>query len=189
MISYKQSNHLKSIAILMMLCLHLFNTLDYKGLFEPLLFVGTKPLIYYISLFGDACVPIFAFVSGYGLYYKFQKDPLNYWKYNLKRLKQLYLNFWIIIVLFPVTLGLLLHNEDYPGSSVKLIANVTGLFTSYNGAWWFFTIYVLFVFSSSFWFRLLNKINGKVYLVQLFLIYGICFMLEYISLQITLTGY
>ena len=69
-ISIQKSNQLKSIAILMMLCLHLFNT-DYKGLFQPLIFIGDQPLSYYISLFSDACVPIFAFVSGYGLYYSY----------------------------------------------------------------------------------------------------------------------
>ncbi len=69
-ISIKQSNQLKAIAILMMVFLHLFNR-GYEGLFEPVIFIGTRPLSFYISLFCDACVPIFAFVSGYGLYYKF----------------------------------------------------------------------------------------------------------------------
>lgn len=71
-ISIQKSSQLKAVAILMMLCLHLFNR-PYNGLFEPLLFIGTQPLSYYISLFCDACVPIFCFVSGYGFYYKFQK--------------------------------------------------------------------------------------------------------------------
>jgi surface polysaccharide O-acyltransferase-like enzyme len=66
-ISIQKTNQLKSVAILMMLCLHLFNQ-DYHGLFQPLLFVGSQPLSYYVSLFCDACVPIFAFVSGYGLF-------------------------------------------------------------------------------------------------------------------------
>jgi len=69
-ITLRQTSHLKAIAILMMLGLHLFNR-DYSGLFQPLIFVGKEPLSYYISLFCDACVPIFAFVSGYGLYYSY----------------------------------------------------------------------------------------------------------------------
>ena len=52
-ITLQKSNQLKSIAILMMLFLHLFNR-DYTGLFQPLLFVGNQPLSYYISLFCDA---------------------------------------------------------------------------------------------------------------------------------------
>lgn len=178
MISIQQSNHLKSIAILMMLCLHLFNTLDYEGLFKPLIYLGEKPLIYYISLFSDACVPIFAFVSGYGLYFKFQQNQSAYWTDNLKRLKRLYLNYWIIIFMFPVALGLLLHKKDYPGSIFTLIENLLAINTSYNGAWWFFTIYVLFLLTSSFWFKLLEKINPYCYLLVLLCLYLISFYLR-----------
>lgn len=174
-INIQQSNHLKSIAIIMMLCLHLFNTLDYQGLFEPLLYIGLKPLVYYLSLFCDACVPIFAFVSGYGLYFKYQQNPIIYRKDNLRRLKKLYLNYWIIVFLFPVGLGFLLGREDYPGSLVKLLGNLSAVVTSYNGAWWFFTIYVLFVVTSHFWFRLLDRINPFLFLTILFLVYVCCF--------------
>jgi len=89
----------------MMLFLHLFNTLDYQNLFQP--------LVYYLSLFGDACVPIFAFVSGYGLYYKYSKSTATYSKDNVVRLKKLYLNYWIIILLFPVALGFVLQFTGY----------------------------------------------------------------------------
>lgn len=69
MISIDKSHELKSIAALMMLCLHLFNNLNYDNLFTPLIFIRSKPLIYYTSLFCDACIPIFAFTTGYALYY------------------------------------------------------------------------------------------------------------------------
>lgn len=69
MIAVVKSNELKAIAALMMLCLHLFNNLNYNNLFTPLIFIGSKPLIYYISLFCDAYIPIFAFITGHGLYY------------------------------------------------------------------------------------------------------------------------
>lgn len=178
MISIQQSNHLKSIAILMMLCLHLFNTLNYKGLFEPLLYIGSKPLIYYVSLFCDACVPIFAFVSGYGLYFKYLQNQTIYRKDNLRRLKKMYLNYWIIIFLFPVGLGFLLGKENYPGSIIKLLGNLSAVVTSYNGAWWFFTIYILFVITSSLWFQLFSKIHAVFYLFLLSIVYMICFYLR-----------
>lgn len=78
-LSIQKSNQLKSIAILMMLYLHLLSK-DYNGLFQPLLFIGVQPLSYYISLFSDACVPIFAFVSGYGLYYSYLNNKNLYFK-------------------------------------------------------------------------------------------------------------
>ncbi len=173
-LSLNQSNQLKAIAILMMLCLHLFNK-DYKGLFLPIIFINDKPLSYYLSLFSDACVPIFAFVSGYGLYYKFLKSKNTYEKDNYKRIKKLFINYWIILLLFPLLIGGLIGKEGYPGSSLKFILNFLALDNSYNGAWWFFTIYVLFVLTSRFWFTLLNRINIIIYLFLLLILYVVAF--------------
>ncbi|WP_313114951.1 acyltransferase family protein [Aequorivita sediminis] len=173
-ISIQKSNQLKSIAILMMLCLHLFNT-DYKGLFQPLIFIGDQPLSYYISLFSDACVPIFAFVSGYGLYYSYVNKKDLYAKKNVERTKKLYTRYWIILLLFAVLLGWIMGTDGYPGSFQKFALNFTGLKGSYNGAWWFFTIYILFVFTSKFWFIVIDKVNPYLYLSFLFVIYVVAF--------------
>lgn len=173
-ITLQKTNQLKSIAILMMLCLHLFNQ-DYHGLFKPLLFVGRQPLSYYISLFSDACVPIFAFVSGYGLYYSYKENQQTYLKKNTERSKKLYVRYWIILILFVVLLGWILGKEGFPGDWQKFILTFTGIEPAYNGAWWFFTIYILFVFTSRFWFRLLDKLNPYFYLVGLLLVYIIAF--------------
>lgn len=162
----------------MMLFLHLFNTLDYQGLFQPLLYVGAKPLVYYISLFCDACVPIFSFVSGYGLYHKYLKSSSNFRKDNLISLKKLYINYWIIILLFPVALGLVLQFPGYPGSFTKFLVNFSGFDGTYNGAWWFLTTYVLFVLSSGFWFRLMHKYQSYWMLMVLLLIYILAFYLR-----------
>lgn len=158
----------------MMLCLHLFNQ-DYKGLFTPLLFIGQQPLSYYLSLFCDACVPIFAFVSGYGLYASYRNKPTEYLRKNTIRTRKLYIRYWIILFLFGVMLGYLLGKEGYPGSWQKFLLTFTGIKTYYNGAWWYFTIYILFIFTSLFWFRLLEKANPYFYLGLLFLIYVIAF--------------
>lgn len=158
----------------MMLCLHLFNR-DFEGLFEPLIFIGNVPLSYYISLFCDVCVPIFAFVSGYGLFFKFQQASTSYQKSNLIRIGRLYINYWIILILFVIILGLFLSRFDYLGDVDKFLLNFTAIKTSYNGAWWFLTIYILFVLSSSFWFNLLLRINRYIYLFILFFLYVVGF--------------
>ncbi len=173
-ITIQKSNQLKSIAILMMLFLHLFNQ-DYKDLFEPIFFVGKQPLSYYISLFCDACVPIFAFVSGYGLYFKYVQNPKIYGNANNTRLKKLYINYWIILLLFAVILGFFLSKPGYPGSFLKFFLNITAISPTYNGAWWFLTVYILFVLNSAFWFQLLNKLNPYFFLIILLVVYGIAF--------------
>lgn len=161
----------------MMLCLHLFNR-GHKGLFEPLLFIGKHPISFYVSLFCDACVPIFAFVSGYGLYYKYQQNRTVYSGENFIRLKKLYINYWIVVLIFPVIVGFILHYPGYPGTMKKFVENFIGFKTSYNGAWWFFTTYVIFVLSSNFWFKLMQKLNPFLYLIILFFVYVICFYLR-----------
>ena len=173
-VTLQKSNQLKSIAILMMLCLHLFNQ-DHTGLFTPLVFIGQQPLSYYISLFCDACVPIFAFVSGYGLYASYSNDSSVYLKKNFLRTKKLYIRYWIILLLFVVLLGWLLNKDGYPGTWEKFVLTFTGVQTYYNGAWWYFTIYILFIFSSAFYFRLLEKIDPYLYLGLLFLVYVVAF--------------
>lgn len=162
-ITVQQSNRLKAIAILFMLFLHLFNTLDYKGVFTPLVFIGDKPLVYYLSLFGDSCVPIFCFVSGYGLYYKYTRKPESYMQDNMQRLKKIYINYWIILLLFVVALGLVLGRTDFVGPWSRVLFNATGITNSYNGAWWFLFIYICLVLTSPLSFRWVS--SGNAYLI------------------------
>ncbi|MNS56522.1 Acyltransferase family protein [compost metagenome] len=169
-ISVKQSQQLKAVAILFMLFLHLFNTVNYQGLFTPLVFVGDKPLVYYLSLFGDACVPIFCFVSGYGLYYKYTKKPETYLRDNMTRLKKIYINYWIILLLFVVGLGLALGQTEFVGPWTRVLFNATGIINSYNGAWWFLFIYILLVLTSPLSFRWVSRSNP-------YLILGVCTVL------------
>ena len=58
---------LKGIAILMMLCLHLFDR-DYTNLYQPLLYLDNVPISYYLGQISDCCVVLYAFCSGYGHY-------------------------------------------------------------------------------------------------------------------------
>lgn len=155
-ITINQSKILQTIAILMMLFLHLFNR-SYDELFVPLIFIGKIPLSYYLSLFCDSCVPIFCFVSGYGLYFTYNKNKTSYKKKNLKRIFKLYINYWIILIVFAVFLGLILNKEGMPGSLSKFISNFLAISNSYNGAWWFFFTYMLLIYSSNLVFKLVNK--------------------------------
>jgi hypothetical protein len=156
-LSKKQIGITKGIAIGMMLCLHLFNR-EYKGLFQPGVFIGANPLTYYISLFCDCCVCIYAFCSGYGLYITYQKNSAVYPAGNRLRLFKLYLNYWVITVLFAVVAGFLLgRSDEYPGDWVKFVTNFTSLDSSYNGASWFLSCYALLVLLSPWTFRLVNR--------------------------------
>lgn len=173
-ITLQKSNQLKAVAVLMMLFLHLFNR-PYQGFFKPLFFIGEQPLSYYVSLFCDACVPIFCFVSGYGLYFNFVKNPMSYQQGNRSRIKKLYINYWIILILFAVVLGLILNKSGFPGSILKFLTNFLALSNSYNSAWWFFLTYLLLVASSPFLFRLLDRFSIPLLLGVSVLIYFVGF--------------
>lgn len=138
-----------------MLLLHLFCTQEYGGLFEPVIYIGETPLIYYLALFGDCCVAIFCFCSGYGLMINYQKNLLEYTTKNKIRLFNLYFNYWIVILIFVCLLGPLLGNSaTYPGSLKEFILTITAIDPAYNGAWWFVTTYILLVVTSPILYRI-----------------------------------
>ena len=62
------SIQLKGIAILMMLFLHLFNTPERVALCDTYIrFPDGQPLVYVLSRVAAWCVPVYIFLSGYGL--------------------------------------------------------------------------------------------------------------------------
>jgi len=184
----------------MMLFMHLFQR-DYHGLFEPLVFLWGQPLSYYFALFSDACVPIFCFVSGYGLYFKYQNRSQMYVKSNIIRIIRLYINYWIILLLFAVGLGLYLGKTEYIGGFQKFALNFLALDTSYNGAWWFFFTYIVLVITSPFFFKILKNRSSYILLIAALLFYVPAFyfriykpnifdsgFLNYLQKQIALFG-
>ena len=139
----------KGIAILFMLLLHLFCTKTYEDLYTPVIFMGSTPLVYYLALFGDCCVAIYCFCSGYGLFISYKNNKDNYFKNNLLRIFKLYINYWIVLFIFVVILGPILGQVDkYPGNFKTFISTFTAISPAYNGAWWFITTYIILVLVS-----------------------------------------
>ena len=62
---------LQGLSVLAMVVLHLFDSVDFQGLYTPLLYLAGKPVIFYFAQLSDFCVMGFAFCSGYGLYKKY----------------------------------------------------------------------------------------------------------------------
>ena len=165
----KQVNITKGVAILFMLLLHLFCTKEYEGLFTPLIMIGDTPLIYYFALFGDMCVAIYCFCSGYGLMIGYKNNRASYFKKNIIRILKLYINFWIILFLFVVVLGPIMGKSDvYPGSIKDFILTFTAIDPKYNGAWWFLTTYIILVLVSPYINKVVVKYNvGLIMIVSL----------------------
>ena len=139
-ITKRDSKMLKGVAILSMLMLHLFCRKENLP-YTPLLWIGSTPLIYYFGLFGDICVAMYCFVSGYAHYLQASKTELQQ---RWKRLLRFMIPFWIIAVAFSL-IGLLTGNAVIPGSIKEFLLNCLTVKNSYNGAWWYANTYILLV--------------------------------------------
>ena len=139
-ITKRDSKMLKGVAILSMLMLHLFCRRENLP-YTPLLWIGGTPLIYYFALFGDICVAVYCFVSGYAHYMQSSEAEI---KKRWKHLLHFFIPFWVIAAVFSL-IGLLTGNAEIPGSLTKFALNCLTIQNSYNGAWWYANTYILLV--------------------------------------------
>lgn len=159
----EETLQLKGIAILMMLFLHLFNTTaNVEQCHTFINFWNGKPLVLALSRVAAFCVPIYIFLSGYGLAitYKKSRGIMHPWN----RIINLYINYWIVFLLF-IPLACLIKPKSYPGSLMEFIGNFVALDCNYNREWWFFLPYVLLVISSKYIFRFLHKLDIKATII------------------------
>ena len=144
--SKEESKMLQGISVLAMVCLHLFDNLNYSDLFTPLIMLKGYPLIFYFAQLSDFCVMGFAFCSGYAHMKLFRQK--NYYKRRLISLLSLYCNFWIILLLFTLISVATGQADFMPGDFVKFLKTFTTVSVSYNGAWWYMSVYAVIVFIS-----------------------------------------
>lgn len=150
------SSVLKGIAILLMLCHHLFYTQD--GSFWDVQIYG-HGLINTFAHMCKVCVAIFVFISGYGLMEKYKDiEKIELKSFFWNRFIKLMLNYWFVWLLFvPMSVLWLGPSliEQYGNSHIitKLIFDFMGIINwfgsyNYNPTWWFYAciigLYLLF---------------------------------------------
>ena len=165
-----ESLAMKGIAIFIMIFLHCFSTasriLDYPGVvdFSPFSesFVVNNCRIFKI------CVPIYAFLSGYGLYLSAKStisDPLSIKKWSITRFIKTFNGFWFVyIFVFIITL---IYNQ-YPQQVYfskgitygvfYMIIDFMGLAELFStpmmdNVWWYMTPAIIFIFLIPFFVR------------------------------------
>lgn len=176
-ISKNDTKVLKGIAILLMLLLHLFCRKDSDGMYTTFLSLDGVPLLYYLALLGDACRPIYLFLSGYAFYIVINKQRDSILGKNIRRILKLACNYWIVLIIF-VSLGFLMGlTNEFPGSVSKFLLNFFMLSNSYNGAWWFIQVYIILVLMSPFIVKFVSKFNPFVILG----ISGVIYLLSYVQ--------
>lgn len=145
MLSKSETLQIKGSAILIMVLLHLFNRPDYVDKCTVVINFMGEPLVSQLAKFVEICVPLYLFLSGYGLFLQFKKTHNVFPK---KRILKLYFIFWTCFMIF-IPIGCFLLPEQYPGNWRIFIENFTAWKTSYNWEWWFIFPYILLLLVSN----------------------------------------
>lgn len=178
MLTRQDSKMAQGLGILGMLCLHLFcqtGELPYA----PIIWIGKLPLIYYIGLFGDLCVPVFCFSSGYAQRLLYVKKPQDFLKNSGTRILRFITHFWIVVCLFTVV-GMVIGHAAIPGSFSKFAGNMLLFNLSYNGAWWFVVTYVLLIFMTIPFDKLQSRFSPILVLLGSGVIYFIAYIFRFV---------
>lgn len=124
------SQMIKGVAILWMLFHHLFAFPD--RIPKELHY---SQLVTTIASFGRVCVPMFLFISGYGLAKASHKSLRYFWK----RIKGFYFRYWLVFILF---IPLFFVRGNLTFQPLEFLLNVTAIKPTYNGEWWFIPLYL-----------------------------------------------
>lgn len=108
----------------------------------------------------------------------YKKNNEKYIKNNLIRIFKLYVNYWIILFIFVLFMGPIMRVSDmYPVNLKKFILTFTGIDPAYNGAWWFFTTYIILVLISP----IINKLIIKYSNIIIVLISLVFYFVAYVQ--------
>lgn len=166
-ISKSKSKIIKMIAVALMVVHHLFafpsriQRVSYKFIWD----VNGIPIEQILGLAGSICVPIFLFLSGYGLYIVYG-DKVTYREIK-HRIINLYKNYWIIFFMF-IPLGIL--RGVYVFNAKEFILNTLALRSIYNEEWWFLRLYISLMLLYPIILKIVNKFNkNKVLFISFIL--------------------
>ena len=136
----------RGLAILTMVCLHLFCRKGGDVFGTPLLWTSPGvPLVYWLGFICGICVPLYSICAGYAQELLFERKKtvgLSGYFSNLKRCGKLLLNLWIILILFTFLSLFAGTRSDMPTDLTGFV-KAAFLIKYSNGAWWFLRTYIL----------------------------------------------
>lgn len=118
-LSKRDTQAAKGIAIIGMVVLHLFCRITDLP-YSPVLWIRDIPLVYYLGLFGDICVPIYCFCSGYAHYLLYIRNGASYSKRIPGKILRFLCNYWIVLVVFRYWESFLMIPAEFPALSKRL---------------------------------------------------------------------
>lgn len=171
----EKSRALKFIAVVLMIILHTFAFPErIEGVnFISIWNIGERAIEYKLSKFGEICIGMFIFLSGYGLYIQYGENIKV--QYIFQRLLKLYMNYWVVIAIF-IPIGQ--YMGKYKIEMKSFLLTITGIKPSYNGEWWFITLYIMLLIVYPLLVKILEKYN-------IILVGGVSFVINVIGFVIT----
>ncbi|MEH7082647.1 acyltransferase [Neobacillus drentensis] len=150
----------KGLAITLMVYHHLFAfpnriaAVDYK----PIMMVDNLPLDQLIGQFGKLCVAIFLFLSGLGLYKSFESKKHFTFRQGFIRAINFFTIYWLVFFIFiPIGLKYFDNTVRYAWNPKLFIYNLFALIHTYNGEWWFISVYIELVLLFPLIIKLIEK--------------------------------
>lgn len=166
----KDTNIIKGVAICFMLLHHLFAFPERveAGTFISLISYGDTNLAVLIGAFGRICVPMFTFLSGYGIYRSSLSVREAPTALCTRHIFNLYKTYWMVFtVCLPVIVLKNLHLRT--GLIYALIYNFLGLSCSFNPEWWFVLPFTVLLILFPAFKRFLERERAGLY-TDLFLV-------------------
>jgi hypothetical protein len=148
----EKTNITKGIAISLMFLNHLFAFPD--RILNGNYYISLIPFFdaeFYVGKFGNVCVSIFIFLSGYGMFLGCTRSHIHPLNYSLKKIKSFYLTYWLYFCIF-VPIGLIFFKKNTLWNSSELRYTISwkifwesflGWSPHYNSEWWFVRMFVL----------------------------------------------
>lgn len=157
-ISKDDSTYLKGLAILIMICLHVFgsravNLPAYQQM-DDFVFMG-RPLSFCLSRFCSICVHIYILLSGYGLFIVYRrKVEKGVGMKNLKRISLLMAKVILVgTIFYPISL--FYPDLQWHFSFMECVRMLLGYSGNYE--WWFLRPYLIIAALSPFLLKGINK--------------------------------
>lgn len=166
-VSKETSLQLKGFAILIMLFLHLFMKQDVCLAMKNMILIDNIPLSWWLSRFCAICVPMYMFLSGYGLYVVYVNRPNN--MQNGRRVYSLLRNVVLVGILFypwAIFFPAINWHFDLWG----ILSTFSG-FDPYNCEWWFLCPWIMICFFAKHLFSISDKYGYSKILVLSFCLY------------------
>ncbi len=157
-VSYERDDALalKGIAIQLLLLYHLFLPGRYEGYsisVFPFLNVPFAQIIRYCKI----CVPLFAFMSGYGLFLSYRRNTFSDTKWFILRYVKTFSGFWAIVILSWIACQMIngrtaavYFGKNVGTGVVSMILDFVGManlfgINSICGTWWYMSAALVFI--------------------------------------------